>query len=511
MANYTPRGKKSTQPKKDPYFIYKVLTKYLLEPNEARLQKLCENKQEADKLRNRALIYLQAFPEIISKIDKYANGSYETTPIISKFTNEEWFQFYAHLIKAYNITNSRQFYMPKFNLNEYCEFIKNMKKYLDQVKADVPSSQELSCLFVLYKQGILPENIFDELIIDNEQAGKRKPTTNNNISMVDFNFNVSANTKSTRQNNYESLSDDIKALLKEALMYMRSPHSDCKKCELNNNLKIMLDTNINNRNDGVDILFIGLNSTLDDKENGIPMNNKKFGPFRDFLDITFSKFPKFKFACMNLLQCAVINESEFKPDSCLTKCKKVVTIMINTLKPKLIVTFGDKPMKYFGIKGTVNKNNNTIIPINPGHVLPTVLPIVGMTEKNKKLFEAAWQTILQFLEKLNVEKQTNSTSTADFKIDESKIITRITPDLTIFDIKEINNKHVFIFKTKDNKKVYYIDDIKVPVYIKFGQYRDCDLITKEMDQVAYLSAFELAMLNKKLYEDMIKMRKTLTK
>lgn len=498
-----PRNKPASA-KKDPYLNYKILVKYLLDPNEARLRKICENKTESEKLKNRALIHLEAFPDLIHKINKFANGSYETMPIISKFTNEEWLEFYSQLLKSRNITNSRALYMPRYNENEYVTFSKNMKKYLDQIKADPPSSQELQCLYVLYKQEVLPFNIFDELIIDNEIATKKK--SSNPSIHVDFNFNISSTFKSSKENNYEKLSEEIKAFTKDALRFMKSPYSDCKKCELNNNLKIIIDTNIQSLSEGVDVLFIGQNPTLDDRESGVPMNTKQFGYFRDFLDVALNKYQKFKYACINLLQCVVIKDSEFKPDSCISKCKKISKILIDNLKPKLIVTFGDKPMKYFGIKGTVNKNNGSLL----NNVIPTVLPTANMTEKNKGLFDKAWQNIFQALDRYTIERESNLNSDNEFNIDPSKIITKITSDYTILDVKQINNKQIFMFKDKSNVKRYYIQDIKVPVYIKFGDYKHCKFITDEMDQVVYLTAAQLEQLNKKLYSDMKQLTGSIT-
>lgn len=489
-----PRSKPQTS-KKDPYFNYKLLVKYLLEPTSTRLQKICENKVEADKLTRRALIHLEAFPEIINKINIYANGSYDKMPKIGTFTNEEWLEFYAALLKARGVTNSRQLYMPKYNENEYVKFSKNMKKYLDQIKADPPSSQELQALFVLYKNEILPEDIFEELIIDNDPAPKKKFKPNVNL---DFNFNITSNFKSTKENNYELLSDEIKSFTKEAIRFMKTPQCDCRKCELNNNLKIIMDTNIQSLSEGVDILFIGQNSTLADKDTGIPMNSKQLSFFRDCLDVTINKYPKLKYACINLLQCVVIKESEFKPDSSINKCKKITNIIIGNLKPKLIVTFGDKAMKYFGIKGSLNKNNGTIF----NNVLPTVLPVVKMTDKNKALFEAAWQVMFQQLDRIFMENETENNSTGDFNIDPNRIVTKLTSDYTILDVKQLNNKFVYILKDKHNKKCYMIQDFKIPIYIKHGDYRTCNLITKDIDQVCYVNSYQLEQLNKKLYADM---------
>ena len=96
-----PKFKPKT-PTKDPYFLYKVLTKCLIDPTEERLNKLTENKVEAEKLKGRALLQIEAYPHLFYKINKYLNGF----DISTQFTPRQWIEFISQLLKMQNITTS---------------------------------------------------------------------------------------------------------------------------------------------------------------------------------------------------------------------------------------------------------------------------------------------------------------------------------------------------------------------------------------------------------------------
>lgn len=484
-----------SKPTKDPYFIYKLLTKYLVEPNEDRLRKLCEDKVVAEKLKMRALVQLEAFPKLIYKINNYLN-QYN---IATTFTPEQWFDFFATLLDMQNISNTKGFYFPKFQLNEYVEFSKKIKAYYKQIDGDDPSSQEIQALYVLYKNEDISEEDLDGLVIQNSDKPKSvkvKPQQ----SILNYNFAVNKDFVSSKSKTFDGLSEFAKQYTKTCLEYIRN-RKHCYACELNRNQKVILDTNIENETEEADVVFVGYHSCDTDTNAMLPMSGKPFELFRDMLDAMIIKYPHIKYACFNIvLCCATSDKSITKPDGVITKCREISNIIISNLKPKIVMAFGDKAMKWFNIKGPISKNNGQLF----GNVIPTVAPeSLQYNSKNKTLFESAWTTLFSTIDNITIKKNAeNPTQVSDYNLSPESIVTKMTSDLTVFDVKELKDKLVYILKDKDGNKKYYFEPIRIPVYIKLGEYKDCNFITTEMDQVAYLNSYQLSQLNKKIYADM---------
>ena len=490
-----PKFKPKT-PTKDPYFLYKVLTKCLIDPTEERLNKLTENKVEAEKLKGRALLQIEAYPHLFYKINKYLNGF----DISTQFTPRQWIEFISQLLKMQNITTSNGFYFAKYHVNDYVEFSKKIKNYYKQIDADDPSSQEIQALYVLYTNEIITDDDLEELIIQNDDKPKAaKSTKAVNQTLLNFNMTSGKDFVSSKTRTYDTLPEFIKTYTNNCLSFIKTRKS-CYQCELNKNRKIIIDSNIENESESADVLFIGYHPTDGDAQSMLPMSSQNFALFRDMLDTMLIKYPHIKFACINILSCCANEEVNLsKPDSAISKCKEIATVIKENFKPKIIMTFGDKAMKWFGIKGSVTKNNGTIF----DNIIPTVSPdSLQYNAKNKSLFEAAWVELFSTIDAITVKQKAEIGGNCEYNIPQSSIITRITPDLTILDIKELDNQLVFILKDKDGKKKYYFENINYQVFIKYGDYRTCRFICDDMDEVVYLNSYQLSQLNKKIYADM---------
>jgi hypothetical protein len=88
----------------------------------------------------------------------------------------------------------------------------------------------------------------------------------------------------------------------------------------------------------------------------------------------------------------------------------------------------------------------------------------------------------------------------EFRIPKELILTKISKDLTLFDITHSGNKLIYIMLDKDGKKRYIIKKIKIPIYIKYGNYQDCNYITDKVDLVAYVNTYEKAKISSTLYQ-----------
>lgn len=497
--------KESIKKKKDdPYLIYKILVKYLMSPTADLLNKLCENKEQADKLKNRALIHLEAFPNIIHDINSYLNNKYSS--ILASFTNEQWFECFASFIKKINLSSSRLLYYAKYNINPYSEFSKKLKKYTAQIDGDPPSSQEIQSLYILFTLGIIPNDIFDELLIDNDSEIKnsKTPKVKNEDILNSLNFTKNISSVTSKNRTYDNLNANVQEYINVCLKFIKNGHKGCRYCQLNQNDKIVLDTNAESISSEtpIDILFIGQHSYDDDIENKLPMSGKTSSVIRDILDLLLSKYPKLKYGCVNQLICTIPNtkyvgDKEFKPDKCIQNCKIIVDVIINNLNPKLIVLIGEKVGKSL-IKNITKSSIGTLIN-DKIIIIPSINSLNNV--KSKSLLEKCIQLMCDILDKTQIEKIINNSDSeinSDFSIPPHLIVNKLTEAYTILDCKRLKNKLVYLLKDSNNVKRYYFEDFKMPVYIKFGNYKDCNYFTSEVDAIAYLSSTELEQLNRKL-------------
>ena len=495
------------------YELYNNLTKYLMEPSDELLNKLLKNKEDGDKLKNRAILQLEAFPNIIYIINKYLNNKYNK--LLYQFTNEQYLECFSQLIKKLNLSSGRLFYFPKFITNQYAEFSKKLKKYNDQIDGDLISNQELQALYLLYKEGIIPNDIFDDLIIDNSDSVKEKNKQKNNeklIKTIQFN-NISFNNKSSKNRTFDVLDNNIKEYIATCKQYINKTHKGCKYCQLSKEPKIILDTNINiiSQDNPIDILFIGQHPNRDDIDAQLPMIGSNSSIIRDLLDAIINKNQNIKWACINQIVCPPLEpkfagDKDFKVDKCILNCRVIFDILVSNLNSKLIILLGDKVAKSLNIKDYKTKigeliDNRIIILPNPNNL---------GTPKNKSNFEKGIQTIFSTLEKNKIENLTNlniSKSNNPFNIDPDLIVNKITNDYTILDVKTFKNKLIYILKDKNNIKRYYFEDFNIPVYIKYGQYKQCNYFTEEVDAVCYVTSDEMEQLNRKLYSNKAKWTK----
>lgn len=495
-----PPNKKFYNKKNQDNLIYKLLNKYLLNPSEEILKRLCQNPTESKTLRNKTLQYVLAFPNIANKIDKYANNLYSSS--LSNATDEEWFRFISYIFRS-RITNSNSFYFTKYYVQDYVTFSNKIKNYYNQLDELFSlSSQEIQSLYILYKEGLIPDSLLDS-VTELGEAEKSSISTNNKPSI----FNNIQNITENNNRSQDTLSPNIQQLINSCLSYIQT-NPGCKTCEGFRNKTITIDTNIKelNSSTNIDVLFLGLHPLYEDTEKNLPYSGKSTSIIRDVINLLVNKYGNnFEWAICNILQCTFDINKEIKFDNSIIKCSPIFNIFLNNLKPKIIVTLGDKVMKYFKIKGTLSKNNANVFEIDNKTIIPTV-DIINISSRGKNNFEKALNTLISLLDSADIKNKLSTNSqnniNCNYDIPQENIITKLNNNYTLIDIKELNNQLIYIMKDENGNKKYYIEEAKVPVYIKFGNYKQCNMITNDVDQVVYLNLFELAQLNKKLYQDM---------
>lgn len=494
-TNTTNNIQKQKSESKPKYEIYKILTQYLFTGKPELLQELCKNKEDAKKLRYRVVSYFLSIPKLAWYINKYLNNLYD----FNKFTDAQWFQTFYDIIRMSGTTEHHHLYFPKFKVSEIAQFYKTIRDFYEISGDEKPSNAELGALLQLYRTGIITEDTLYNLkmtIDGKEPTTKRPPQVFGNVAKKEI---TNTNT-STKNKTFEDLSPDIKQLCTQAINYKKT-RKGCYGCELRSAPIVTIDTNLTTPGP-VDILFIGLNPGKEEVEKGIPFIGGAGQIFRGYLDKMIESL-NVKYAILNCILCSTNNEAAItNPTQCVKNCAEFVSILKGQFPAKYTVLMGDKAMKSVGVKGGITKLNGTMV---DGYFILLHPSAVQYNSNNRSKLDTAFAALTELVATgVAKEQQSISCTNLEYSISPDKIISRIDENHTLLDIRILGERVIFIVKDVNGKKKYYFEDVRVPIYIKSGQYHECPAISSSVDTMIVLSAEEKDKLSKSLRMNMYK-------
>lgn len=403
--------------------------------------KIYESDSEFINFKFRIINLLASHPRLLYYINKHFNN-YESYSI----PNYVWFDSLRSIIHLYNITEKNSFKYTKFRQPER----KNFKTIISDMYGNLNNS-DLNELFRLYSIKIINNDHLNSLKLT-DKSNKTITTQNQqSVQQVKNNFEISENVI-----NKHTFNQNIQSILETK--------NTCKKCKYFKSDKLFIDGNINNLND-IQILFINDFSDIEDyKRNKIYFDEK-------YLE----KLKNIKYLIVNLVPCDIRNEfNVFK--NTVTNCSGLMTNIIDQIKSRFKVLIGPRSREFYKLK--IKLNSKFINTFNGNYfILPSL-------EESVDKFEEGFDQILSLAKK---DHDTLSSYVNTVK--------KENPNLTLFDIKIVKNNVLYIFCDENGQKQYFIEEVKFPVYIKYGNYRQCDYIEKNVDEVSYLNVNEKATLN----------------
>jgi len=309
-------------------------------------------------------------------------------------------------------------------------------------------------------------------------------------------YSINTKTNNSVLDIYRELPPGIKTFCEQAKEFILS-REECKGCELFGKPTVIMDTNVLDAEE-VDIAFIGLNPGTEEVEIGKPFVGKAGKILREQMALLPNNI---KWVIYNVILCHTRNESEIKqPDDVKARCRPLVEIIMQTFPAKVYVPMGAKAFDWFGLKGTVGSLAGKVFTNNNITIVPIIHPSsANYNPENLSKFKSNFQTILNLFKSNQPVSVTNNTqptitqpARADNKSeiavpDNDKFITKITPDLTFFDVREINNKILKIYINKDGQKRYLLTDYNVNFFIKNASWKECDQITSQVDGIVTVS------------------------
>lgn len=263
-------------------------------------------------------------------------------------------------------------------------------------------------------------------------------------------------------------------------MIIKQSLADCNSCKLLNAESAIADTNCKENIRKTDILFIAENPGKDEVKGGkcegvvYPAGTPLIGKAGTIFRKCFNKYIRdnFNYFITNTVLCVTIKEdgTTGNPDiETIEKCKVNCFNMIRECDPKLIVVMGSTPMKaLLGMDSGITKNQgimfsfkepetlkeyNTLVVTHPSYVERNG----GLDSEAGKQFENCFKQAKDYLNgQKAVTREVKSQKVSEhykFRIPEKYY----SSDFRLVDIQYISNKTqlIFIFRDKENNKVYY--------------------------------------------------------
>ncbi len=486
----------------------KLLTKYLSTQDQSLLPGLISDENDAKRLKYRSVSMLLNHPKLIYYINKHLNNLY----LFNSWSSEDWFFTLSEICRMYGINDPNIFRYSKYQIDESSDFYNTIKDYYKELGKFIPSNNEVSALYLLFKAGIITDDDLEDMktIIDGKDRRSKSEREIEQIVQQPFmhtqNTEIVVNAPENEERTFDMLAPEIQAFVNKVKSFIKGRNA-CRNCPLYSNGAVILDTNLEHPGK-VDILFIGLNPGKDEMKAGVPFVGRAGKVLKRYL-LPLVNNHGLTYMITNCILCYTNNESDIpNPMGVSKNCKDLVNEIMKYFPAKHIVLIGDKAMKSMGVKGGISKQTGTLINgyfilIHPSSVLYN--PKMNLP-KFEKSFMALEKAVTGTVTDPNVPQQISNVQINKMNIPEDRIITRFTQDMTLFDIQTLGEQIIYIMKDSKGRKRYLMEQIQFPVYLKSGQYKDCPFIGQDMEAVAHLSSEDRTKLMSKLYHN----SKTLT-
>lgn len=252
-------------------------------------------------------------------------------------------------------------------------------------------------------------------------------------------------------------------------MNIKQSFADCLGCPLINAPSCILDTNSKSDLSKVDIVFVAENPGKDEIKQEKLMVGTAGKTFRKYFDQYVKK--ECKWLLTNTVLCQTLDEkgnTGNAEDEVIERCKVNCFNIIKTCQPKLIVLMGTAPMKAFGIgeSGIKNKRGqmfkwedfDVLLTVHPSYVNRTRKEMEPLFEKDIE-FSGAYVTSEEIYNiKNNADPTDTKLTTGNKGIFRYQIPEKFyTEDYRLVDIQYLSKskKVLYIFRDKDNNKVYH--------------------------------------------------------
>jgi uracil-DNA glycosylase family 4 len=254
---------------------------------------------------------------------------------------------------------------------------------------------------------------------------------------------------------------------------IKSSFSNCSVCPLFDSPSCILETNCEDNLKKVDVIFVAENPGKDEVKLGKPLIGRAGQTFRKY----FKQFgiDKMNYLLTNIVLCQTINPDGTTGNptpEVIEMCKKNCMNIIKTCDPKLIVSMGGSPAEAFGIgRVGITEKHGDVFEWKGRKVLALVHP--SFVNRNRDTWESKFaKGMARVVELLKGKKIELTTETIAKPLDKKGIFRYQIPDkfytdaYRLVDVQYLNRKRkvMYIFRDRDNNKVYHFEDDRYVCY-----------------------------------------------
>lgn len=436
----------------------KELLNWLFNPikNRENLESIITKYEFDLSLFKRLVSYSYNTPHIVWYLNKYLNNS----TIFDSFNLVDLIYSYSYLLSIHHKNQPKKLFYLKSddladkNKSKIKELLSN---YFSKIFDKYYNNNELNFFYNLFQLGAI---------------------TVEQINQIDNHLNSGTNTLELsetvhyHQTTKPQCLDITRELPKRIIEFCNkiknqiSTRQICKQCELYGKPSVILDTNLEEPGE-VDIFFIGLNPGKDEVIIGKPFVGKS----GMFLREKISKLPNnITWAITNVILCHTRNEKDIKkPDLVIENCRDLLAQIASSFPSKVYVPLGAKAAKALGLKENIGQISGKKFHTNHYTIIPIIHPSSAINYGHVEKFNQDFQTIYELFS--DNKKPANKALAIEDKEE----------NLTLFDIKEVNNKILKIFIDKNGNKKYVTEDNIFSFYVKLGNWNNCEQITDHVD------------------------------
>jgi hypothetical protein len=455
----------------------KLLTKCILNPN-INSTILEEDKSEFNSnLKYRMFNHILYVPSIIVYVNNYLNNLF----MFNKYSPKHWIKTFALILRSSNINKSTQLYYPKFKVSQRDNFFKIIREYFNVYSNERKLNlEELNCIYELYNNKVISSMQFEQF----KKLGTSKEKITGKSTQLIFSEPVEE----------ETPKEKVVDFINETKKYI-SIRNPCRNyCKSFGRQNLIIKTNVEKADEEVDLTIISLCPNEEEIKSNQVFGHKLGKSLDQIIQTQFSDIPNFKYLYTHLILCE--NDPSLTVAKLKTSrkpCKEITDMISSRFPSKYKIIIGAKAKSVYGITNPMTSVHKKTFDDN---IFVMSSPEEISKSKNKMVdFTATIEHVHGLIKEAKTKDIVNNV-----EIPEGQQMGRIEKGWILWDTQVINNEFILYTFTNHEtmEKRYDKRDIEFPVYIKHGNFNDCDYITSDVDDVIYVNATEKAELSKQL-------------
>ncbi|RLA79075.1 MAG: hypothetical protein DRG78_13660 [Epsilonproteobacteria bacterium] len=462
---------------------YKLISGWLLGLHNNDISEALEN---IPNYKYKFYVNLLNNPKIIFYLNEYMNDLFW----FNKFSLMDWAKTFRLIMQHHGVTQTNQLFFSRYKKDEKVEFITLISEYVTDFGLDPLNNVEISHLYHLYNEDIIDEQDLEEIkfLLDKpSKLKKTKPVKQDLAVFEKFNKDEEVIIDLVDSDEMISTKSNFKSFINN--------RNVCKTCKLRGTDPLMFDTTAS-KVGPVDLMIIGTFPSATDVSNNKAFSDENGKFVRFFIDrlikeTNISVVYTYSYVCSP----KNMSSSAAERRKLINNCSGVLSELTNAFKPKLKLVLDIANAKMmFDIKGPAAKligttiNDNSILCISPADVISN--------EKKLPIFKSVMDELHTFFNQN--KRMTNTTSNTNISdVSETNLSKQKLSSLTLFDIKTVYDKLIYIYIDPTGKKVYVNEEIKFPIFIKYGDYSECDYFITDIDGVCIVDSKQK---NKLIYQ-----------